>query len=259
MSPSPATTLSSGNGAAREQRVFVAGASGYIGKHVVRELVRRGHDVVGFARARSGNGGTTTPEQLAQQLAGAQLRFGDVCDPRSLACDDIRGERFDAVVSCLASRGGGVADAWRIDYHATRDLLHAAQAAGVRHFVLLSAICVQKPRLEFQKAKLAFECELQACGLRYSIVRPTAFFKSLAGQVPRILAGKPYLMFGDGESTACKPISEADLARFVADCLSDADKHDRILPIGSIGSIKRLFGPRYSGRVPVGPAAGPTI
>lgn len=32
---------------------------------------------------------------------------------------------------------------------------------GAQHFVLLSAICVQKPLLEFQKAKLKFESELQ--------------------------------------------------------------------------------------------------
>lgn len=54
--------------------------------------------------------------------------------------------------------------------------------------MLLSAICVQKPLLEFQKAKLELEAELvKAAAARespvsYSIVRPTAFFKSLAGE-----------------------------------------------------------------------------
>ena len=43
---------------------------------------------------------------------------------------------------------------------------------------------LQRPLLEFQRAKLAFEEKLQAAGdITYSIVRPTAFFKSLAGQV----------------------------------------------------------------------------
>ena len=54
---------------------------------------------------------------------------------------------------------------------------------GAGQFVLLSAICVQKPTLTFQAAKLKFEEALQASGLTYSIVRPTAFFKSLGGQV----------------------------------------------------------------------------
>lgn len=63
-------------------------------------------------------------------------------------------------------------------------MLEVARQKGASHFVLLSAICVQKPLLEFQHAKLRFEAELQAAGdITYSIVRPTAFFKSLAGQV----------------------------------------------------------------------------
>ena len=71
-----------------------------------------------------------------------------------------------------------------MDYQATLNVLEAAQAAGAAHFVLLSAICVQKPKLEFQHAKLALERKLaEAQGITHSIVRPTAFFKSVAGQV----------------------------------------------------------------------------
>jgi divinyl chlorophyllide a 8-vinyl-reductase len=39
-------------------------------------------------------------------------------------------------------------------------------------------------------------------------------------QVKLVQQGKPYVMFGDGNLAACKPISEADLARFMADCIS---------------------------------------
>ncbi len=72
-------------------------------------------------------------------------------------------------------------------------------------------------------------------GLTYSIVRPTAFFKSLSGQVDRVKRGKPFLMFGNGELTACKPISDNDLAQFLAECLTDESRHNRILPIGGPG------------------------
>ncbi len=93
-----------------------------------------------------------------------------------------RGERFDALVSCLASRNGTARDAWAIDHRAHQLALAAAQQVGVGQVVLLSAICVQKPLLAFQQAKLAFERELMVSGLTYSIVRPTAFFKSLSGR-----------------------------------------------------------------------------
>ncbi len=213
----------------------MVGATGYIGKFVVRELVARGYQVVSFARERSGIDAATTAELTQQQLQGSEVRFGDVCTLNSLLKDGIRGERFDAVVSCLTSRTGGIKDAWMIDYQATHNALEAAKAAGAGQFVLLSAICVQKPMLEFQRAKLAFEKELIDSGLTYSIVRPTAFFKSIAGQVESVKKGKPYIMFGNGELTSCKPISEADLARFMADCLEDASKKNKILPIGGPG------------------------
>ncbi|MEO1476626.1 MAG: epimerase, partial [Pseudomonadota bacterium] len=98
-----------------------------------------------------------------------------------------------------------------------------------------SAICVQRPKLPFQHAKRAFEAKLDASGLSYSIVRPTAFFKSLSGQVERVMAGKPYLLFGDGQLTACKPISDADLASYIVACLRDPRLQNRVLPIGGPG------------------------
>ena len=142
---------------------------------------------------------------------------------------------FDAVVSCLASRTGTPRDAWAIDYKAHSQILQWVKQAGINKFVLLSAICVQKPLLAFQQAKLAFEQELMASGLTYVIVRPTAFFKSLSGQIQRLQRGKPFMLFADGQRTACKPISDHDLGEFLALCLTDTDKFNRILPIGGPG------------------------
>jgi divinyl chlorophyllide a 8-vinyl-reductase len=72
--------------------------------------------------------------------------------------------------------------------------------------------------------------------MTYSIVRPTAFFKSLSGQVERIKQGKPFLVFGDGTLTACKPISDDDLAAYLVKCLDDESRWNKILPIGGPGS-----------------------
>ncbi|MEM9852193.1 MAG: NAD(P)H-binding protein, partial [Pseudomonadota bacterium] len=113
--------------------------------------------------------------------------------------------------------------------------LDAAKAAQVPRFLQLSAICLQKPRLTFQHAKLAFEAELRASGLSWTIVRPTAYFKSLSGQVPRVLVGKPFLVFGDGEMTATKPISDRDLAAYLVDCLADPATSRCVLPVGGPG------------------------
>jgi divinyl chlorophyllide a 8-vinyl-reductase len=206
------------------RRVFVLGATGTIGRASVRALLQRGHEVVCFVR-----------DERTRLLPGATLRAGDVSDPASLARDGFKGERFDALVSCLASRTGAPKDAWAIDHQAHLHALDAAKKAGVSQMVLLSAICVQKPLLAFQHAKLAFEKALVESGLTYSIVRPTAFFKSLSGQIERVKRGKPFLVFGDGTLTACKPISDDDLADYLADCLDDSRRHQRVLPIGGPG------------------------
>ncbi|WPZ34032.1 hypothetical protein T8K17_22675 [Thalassobaculum sp. OXR-137] len=75
--------------------------------------------------------------------------------------------------------------------------------------------------------------------------------------------GKPYLVFGDGRLTACKPISDRDLANYLADCLDDRSLWNRVLPIGGPGPAitpleqgDRLFellkqAPRVR-RVPIG-------
>jgi divinyl chlorophyllide a 8-vinyl-reductase len=227
----PAAAVQSGPA----KRVLVLGATGAIGRATVRALLRRGHDIVCFVRPRAGVGGALTPDDSAKLLQGSIVRFGDVTDPVSLARDGFCGERFDALVSCLASRTGAPKDAWAIDYQAHVDALAVARDAGVSHMVLLSAICVQKPRLAFQHAKLAFEKVLMASGLTYSVVRPTAFFKSLSGQVDRVKRGKPFMVFGDGALTACKPISDDDLGRFLAECLDDESRYNRVLPIGGPG------------------------
>ena len=213
----------------------MVGATGTIGQACVASLLRRGHDVVCFIRSRAGVGGSLTPAASARLFAGATVKVVDPADRASLARDGFAGERFDAVVSCMASRTGAPRDAWAVDHQANLNVLDAAGQAGVGHFVLLSAICVQKPLLAFQQAKLAFEAALIQSGLRYSIVRPTAFFKSLSGQIERVRRGRPFLVFGDGTRTACKPISDDDLADFIAGCLADEGRWNRILPIGGPG------------------------
>lgn len=211
------------------------GATGTIGRATVRALLRRGHDVVCFVRPNAGVGGQLSEQDTRKLLDGASVRFGDVTELASLTADGFCGEKFDVLVSCLASRTGAPKDAWSIDYKAHEVALTAAKAAGVTQMVLLSAICVQKPRLAFQHAKLAFEQVLRESGLTYSIVRPTAYFKSLCGQIERLKKGKPYLVFGDGTLTACKPISDDDLGAFIAECIDDESRHNAILPIGGPG------------------------
>ena len=220
------------------RRIALAGATGTIGAAVLRQLQAEGHQVAVLPRATlaDANG-------LSQALAET---------------------RAEVVISCIASRSGSPRDAQAVDYGANLTLLNAAQAAGAGHFVLLSAICVQKPLLAFQHAKLRFEAELAASGIGYTIIRPTAFFKSLSGQVKRVAASKPFLIFGDGNLTRCKPISDDDLARFIASCIGNAGALGKTFPVGGPGpaiSLKEqgelLF--RVAGKPPQFKSISPKI
>jgi divinyl chlorophyllide a 8-vinyl-reductase len=232
------------------QHVLLLGGTGTIGRATARALLLAGHRVTALVRP-----GTAPPP-------GCDGVAVEVTDPVALS-SAITAAAPEAVVSCLASRTGTPADARRIDRDAHSAALRAAVASGVRRFVLLSAICVQKPLLGFQRAKLEFEAELQSAPLRWTIIRPTAFFKSLSGQVARVAEGRAFLVFGDGRLTACKPISDADLGRFIAQSLTDPEAERRILPIGGPGPaitpldqaamLERLTGaPVRIKRVPVG-------
>lgn len=232
--------------------MIVFGATGYIGRYVVFEMARLGYKVTAYARERSGVGGKKKKADVVQDFGDdVRVVFGELDDVEMVKRaivgggeeveDEGGGVESRVVVSCLASRSGGIADSRRVDYELSKGVLDVAvEECGVKHFVLLSAICVQKPLLAFQREKLRLERELVRLGeenegFSYVVVRPTAFFKSLGAQVDRVKNGKAYVMFGNGDLARCNALSEADLARFIGECVQDVGKRNRILPVGGPG------------------------
>ncbi|MEM9263046.1 MAG: NAD(P)H-binding protein [Pseudomonadota bacterium] len=211
--------------------IILLGATGTIGSAVLTELVTRSFDVHSFVRETS----IGSVENLSDRHTITAVDFSDPETIRRALSDPTLALQNATVVSCLASRTGAPNDAKAIDYKAHSDFLKIAKGAGISGWVQLSAICVQKPRLAFQFAKLKFEAELMASGITYSIVRPTAYFKSLSGQADRLKAGKKFLVFGDGTKTACKPISTRDLATYIVDCIDNSERQNKVLPIGGPG------------------------
>ena len=81
----------------------------------------------------------------------------------------------DPILPFRSSPPGGKVDSWQVDYGASKNFLEAglsqssddgSKSDSTFHYVLLSAICVQKPLLEFQKAKLKLEKEIKQSGAR---------------------------------------------------------------------------------------------
>ena len=172
------------------------------------------------------------------KLSPKQTPIWDLNDESSVRNVFKENSNLCAIISCMASRTGGIRDSWLVDFQLNMNILAIAKSSSVEKFVLLSAICVQKPMLSFQLAKLAFEKKLQSSSLEYTIVRPTAFFKSLAGQIKRVQNGKKFILFDDGCQTRTKPISEKDLALFLVQCINDVERKNKILSIGGPGPAR---------------------
>lgn len=221
-----------------EKTAVIAGASGYIGKAVVKEAVNQGYKTFALVRDLKK---LEENEKDYLSFEGANVVECDVCDPdmvRQVIGQISEQEKgIDAIVSCLASRSGGKKDVYKIDYQATLNCLEAGQEyAKGGHFVLLSAFCVKNPLLEFQKAKLKFEAALQEQeDMNWSIVRPTAYFKSVSGQFENMRKGNAALLFGGGEIARCNPMAESDLATYMIDCITLPERNKQILNIGGTG------------------------
>ena len=203
-----------------ENVLYVAGATGYIGREVVKRALKRGYTVHASVRL---NSRTALPQN-------DRLKLDIIQTERDKTAFNI--PMGASVISCISSRTGTAKDAHNIDYKMNMALLNCARASDANVFLMLSAICVQKPKLAFQHTKLKFEDALQTSGLKYSIVRPTAYFKSLTGQIKRVEKNLPFLFFGDGTQTACTPISKRDLAEFMLNTVQQPASWNKILPIG---------------------------
>lgn len=200
--------------------VLIVGATGYIGSAVVAEAVRQGYDVIAVARSLKKD----------SPFDGAEVVLADVSDPASIAKAFSR--KIDVVISCLACRSGTAKDFDDIDYKATLNILNAARKNGTEKFILLSAICVRKPDLPLQLAKLKMEDELMRSGIDYTIVRPTAYFWVFDSQTRMIEKGKPGYLIGTGYHSRHNPIAKEDLAEFMVDSITDNERKNRVFVIG---------------------------
>jgi uncharacterized protein YbjT (DUF2867 family) len=149
-------------------KAFVAGATGQTGRRIVQELVHRNIAVCALVRdAEAAKGILPTEVSLVQ---------GDVLHP---------GTWSSALAECNvllcatgAKPGFDPTAPYRVDYEGTKNLVNAAKAANIQHFVLVSSLCVSRL---FHPLNLFFlillwkqwaENYLRQSDLTYTIVRP---------------------------------------------------------------------------------------
>jgi uncharacterized protein YbjT (DUF2867 family) len=183
---------------------------------------------------------------------GAELFIGDLRRERDIqrACQGV-----EYVISAHGSNElSGGAEA--IDYRANVELIDAAKAAEVRHFVYISVLGADRGYEDSPvfKAKWAVEQYLRASGLSYTILRPAGFASNLLPLAEQFRQTGVYLLVGDPKART-SIVSTDDLARLAAEAVFVEGARDQVLAVGGPevlerGEIPRIFGELFN-RSPV--------
>lgn len=188
------------------KRVLVAGATGYLGRHVVDELKRRGHWVRVLVRR---------PEQQRPFAATADdVVLGQVTRPETIR-DVAKG--VDTVITTIGiTRQQEGFTYEEVDYRGNLHVLREAMAAGVDRFVYVGLFGAERlEHVAMVRAKERFARALIRAPIDHCIIRPTAFFVDLEAVVDMARQGR-ILLLGDGTQRV-NPISGADLARAICE------------------------------------------
>lgn len=189
----------------KAKKVLVAGATGYLGQNIVKELKARKYWVRVLIRKES---------QKALFENVDEFFIGEITKSESLAkvCLDI-----DWVFSTVGiTRQKDGLTYMDVDYQANANLLEEAKKSKVSKFQYISAINGDKMRqLKIFEAKEKFVDELKASGLEYVVMRPNGFFSDMKDFLEMAKGGRVYL-FGSGDYQL-NPIHGKDLAQVCID------------------------------------------
>ncbi len=207
--------------------ILVTGATGFIGPKVVHKLRAEGHDVRCLVRDR----------RKAGQLEhwGCEVVEGDVTDRPSVEAA-LAG--CDVVIHLVAIIVGRRQDFERVMEGGTRTLVAAAKKAGVRRFVLMSALGTSDQTRElvpYYHAKWEMEQAVRSSGLEYVIFRPSFVFGDDGGalqQFGRIARLAPVTPIVGSGRQRLQPIWVDDVATYFAAAVDLPQAANRTFELG---------------------------
>jgi len=223
--------------------ILIVGASGRLGSIVAQRLLAQGKPVRAMTR---------TPLNLARlKQQGAEVVSGDLRNPATLlsACQGVE----QVLMAAHALVGKGDNNPQTVDDAGNRQLIDAAKAAGVKHFIFVSVLGARPDSpLEFFRIKYRTEEYLRTSGLSFTIIRPSAFMDlwvQLIGQ-PILEQGKTTI-FGRGNNPI-NFVAVEDVARFVCTVCEDPGACNRVVEVGgpenlTMNQVAEIF-ERTSGR-----------
>lgn len=193
--------------------VLLAGATGYLGKYIAKELKSQGYFTSVIVRNKK------RFEDLSIKVDN--INIAEVTKPNEMKnCFS----NIDVVISTVGiTRQNDKLTYMDVDYQANKNLLELAKANKVKKFIYVSVLKGDELRhIEICKAKEKFVDELKASGMDYCIIRPSGFFSDMTEFYNMAKKGKIYL-FGNGQYKS-NPIHGADLAEVCVKAINTTNK-----------------------------------
>ncbi|NNL77685.1 MAG: SDR family oxidoreductase [Desulfobacterales bacterium] len=195
------------------KKVLLAGATGYLGSYIVKELQEKAFVTRVLVR--------TTSSLQDKDFQLYEIVKAELTEPDTIkgCCDSI-----DAVISTVGiTRQKEGLTYMDVDYQANMNLLREARKSGVKKFTYVSVLNGESLRhLKICEAKERFVDELKASGLDYCVIRPNGFFSDMADFFQMAKKGRVYL-FGKG-TLKTNPIHGKDLATVCVDAINKKEK-----------------------------------
>lgn len=217
---------------------LVTGATGGLGRRLVRLLRDRSQSVRSFVRL------TSRYSELEQR--GSEIFIGDLLRDKDLrkACRNVR-----YIISAHGSTDAS-GSAQELDYQANIDLIDNALEMGVEHFVFISVLGVDRGYEDSPvfKAKREVERYLKASGLNYTILRPSGFASNILPLAERFRDTGIYILIGDPKIRS-SIVSTDDLAKIAVDSVSVEGAKNQTLAVGGPDVLRREEIPRIFSRV----------
>ena len=206
--------------------VLVTGATGFVGRRVVKTLLAQGNPVRCLVR---------TPVAAALlDTDRVDLHFGDVADPASLTPAFNGVDAVVHLVAIIREKGSATFDA--INVQGTHNVAEAASAAGVKRLLHISAIGAQdNPAFPYLHSKWRGEQAVAQAGVPYTILRPSIIFGPSDEFITTLAAlakAFPAVPVPGNGRNSFQPIHVDDVARCVAASLDRPDLAGNTVEIG---------------------------
>ncbi len=145
-----------------QHTVFLTGSTGFLGRSLAGELLRRGHRVRALAR----------PGSQSRIVPGCEVVSGDALHAESYAAGIERADTFVHLVGVAHPSPRKAKEFREIDLPSCREAVQAAKHAGIMHFVYLSVARPAPMMQEFQAVRAEGEQMVIESGIPASFVRP---------------------------------------------------------------------------------------